>query len=157
MSVLFHSFELTFPERQQAQDRRKQKKATKKAQAEAKAQKEEQKVQILKERAQTLRSDIFQAARERNSAKVKDGISDFSVDASGGEVRTGCEKFVKVLPNDLQETLLHIAAKNGDADLVAYLDRHGKRFWFYPSLDLTGADQVQSLTTGIRTVSHPFT
>ena len=45
---------------------------------------------------------------------------------NSGEVRTGCEKFVEVLPKDLQETLLHIATKNGDADLVAYLDRHGK-------------------------------
>ena len=56
---------------------------------------------------------------------MKDGIYELSVDASGGEVRTGCEKFVEVLPKDLQETLLHIATKNGDADLVAYLDRHG--------------------------------
>ena len=88
---------------------------------------------------------------------MKDGIYELSVDASGGEVRTGCEKFVKVLPKDLQETLLHIATKNGDADLVAYLDRHGKCFWLYPSLELTATDQVPSLTKGTRTVSHPST
>ncbi|KAK2466791.1 hypothetical protein APHAL10511_001049 [Amanita phalloides] len=111
-------------ERHQAKERQQHKKAAKKAQAKAKTQKAEQTAQTLQERAQTLRSRVFQAAREKNSAKVKEGIYEFSVDASGGEARVGCEKFVKILPEDPQETLLHIATKNGDADLVEYLDRH---------------------------------
>ncbi|KAF8350567.1 hypothetical protein F5887DRAFT_1126209 [Amanita rubescens] len=112
-------------ERQQAEERRQQKRAAKKSQAKAKAQKAEQTAQKMKERAQTLRSNVFQAAREKKSAKVKDGIDEFSVDANGGEVRTGCEEFVKIFPDDPRETLSHIATKNGDADLVEYLDRHG--------------------------------
>ena len=144
-------------ERQQGEERRKQKRAAKKSQAKAKAQKAEETAQRMKERAQTLRSNVFQAAREKNSAKVKGGIDEFSVDASGGEVKIGCERFVKILPDDPRETLLHIATKNGDGDLVGYLDRHGKPFRFYPPLSLTAIDQVLSLMRGTRTVSHPFT
>jgi len=139
------------------EERRKQKRAAKKSQAKAKAREAEQTAQRMKERAQTLRSNVFQAARDKNSVKVKDGIDEFSVDASGGEVRTGCEEFVKILPDDPRETLLHIATKNGDADLVEYLDRHGKPFRFYSPLGLTAIDQVLSLTRRTRTVSHPFT
>ncbi|KIL69893.1 hypothetical protein M378DRAFT_195788 [Amanita muscaria Koide BX008] len=91
-------------ERQEAEERQKKKKETKKVKAKEKP--------------------VFQAAREGNTGKVKEGIYEFSVDASGGEVRPGCEKFVKNQPKDPQETLLHIAIKNGDADLVEYLDRH---------------------------------
>lgn len=113
-------------ERQEAEERQKKKKAAKKAQAKVKSRKAEQTAQIVQERAQARRSAVFQAAREGDVAKVKEGIYENSVDASGGEVRPGCEKYVKVLPKDSQETLLHIATKNGDASLVEYLDRHSK-------------------------------
>ena len=120
---------LRISERRQAEERHKQKRAFKKAQAKAKTKKAEQTAQTLQERSQNLRSSVFQAAREKNSAKVKEGIYEFSVDASGGEVRPGCGKFVKILPKDPQEALLHIATQNGDADLVEYLDRHSKSFF----------------------------
>lgn len=113
-------------ERQEADERQKKKKETKKVKAKEKRKKAKQTTHMLQQHTQARRSAVFQAAREGNTGKVKEGIYEFSVDASGGEVRPGCEKFVKNQPKDPQETLLHIAIKNGDAGLVEYLDRHSK-------------------------------
>ena len=48
------------------------------------------------------------------------------MDAAGGEVKRGGEEFMKETPQDHQETLMHIAARNGDADLVEWLDTHSE-------------------------------
>jgi hypothetical protein len=48
------------------------------------------------------------------------------VDAAGGEVIIGCEEFVQVPPKDSKETLLHIASRRGDINLVQWLDDHGE-------------------------------
>lgn len=73
------------------------------------------------------RSAVFNAARAGDASKVKKGVWEDDVDAAGGEVKRGCERFVSSPPKDPQETLLHIAARNGDADLVEWLDAHSKR------------------------------
>lgn len=78
------------------------------------------------ERTQHLRSAVFAAARRKDAANVKKGVYEDAVDASGGEVKKGAEAFVECPPNDLRETLLHIAVNNDDIDLVAWLDSHGK-------------------------------
>lgn len=69
---------------------------------------------------------MFSAARRGNSASVKKGIWEDHVDAAGGEVKKGCEAFVKSAPSDASETLLHIVAARGDLDLFQWLDTHGK-------------------------------
>ncbi|EGN93280.1 hypothetical protein SERLA73DRAFT_189828 [Serpula lacrymans var. lacrymans S7.3] len=71
-----------------------------------------------------LRSAVFTAARSKDTEKVKKGVWEDNVDPSGGEIKAGCEEFVHVHPKDPQETLLHIAAFNGDADMVEWLDAH---------------------------------
>ena len=48
------------------------------------------------------------------------------MDAAGGEIRTGSEAFAKSQLADPKETLLHIAAKNGNLELVEWLDSHSK-------------------------------
>ena len=48
------------------------------------------------------------------------------MDAAGGEIRTGSEASAKSQLADPKETLLHIAAKNGNLELVEWLDSHSK-------------------------------
>lgn len=57
---------------------------------------------------------------------MKKGVWEDAVDAAGGEVTTGGAQFVQAPPSDPQETLLHIAARNGDHALVKWLDEHSK-------------------------------
>ena len=73
-----------------------------------------------------MRSSVFSAARAGHSDKVKKGIWEAAVDAAGGETKPGCATYVKVAPKDPNETLLHIATRHGDLDLVEWLDSHGK-------------------------------
>lgn len=68
---------------------------------------------------------VFAAARDDNAVKVKKGVWEDNVDAAGGEVKVGCQEFIQKLPKDPKETLLHIASRNGDLDLVQWLDDHG--------------------------------
>lgn len=75
---------------------------------------------------QTLRSAVFAAARSGDYAKVKKGIWEDQVDAAGGEIRDGGEKFVQKKPQDPLETLMHITVKGGNKDLLEWLDSHGK-------------------------------
>ena len=77
------------------------------------------------EQVQALRSKTFEAARRKDAAAVRKGVWEQNVDASGGEIRKGSERFVQNPPADPKETLLHIAAKNGDAELVEWLVSHG--------------------------------
>ena len=110
---------------QAAEKRREQKQEAKKAKAEVQRKKAEEVARLQSQKSQKLRSQVFQAARERRIAKVKEGIWEHSVDATGGEVKPGCEEFAKSRPKDPKETLLHIAAKNNDLDLVEWLGSHG--------------------------------
>jgi hypothetical protein len=87
---------------------------------------------------QTLRSAAFAAARSGNAEKVKKCIYEDEVDAAGGEIKNGCESFVDRKPNDPSETLLHIAAKMGNADLMGWLDTHGElSSYIWATLPLT--------------------
>ena len=112
-------------EKQAAEKRQKQKQEEKKSKAEKERKKAEEASKQRFQKSQKLRSEVFKAAREGNIAKVKQGIWENSVDATGGEVRPGGEEFVKVKPKDPKETLLHIAAKRDDLDLIEWLDSHG--------------------------------
>ncbi|KAF8212016.1 hypothetical protein K438DRAFT_1957806 [Mycena galopus ATCC 62051] len=106
-------------------DREKEAKVeAKKAQAEAQRSKAENAARTLQQQAQTKRSAVFAAARTGKQEKVKTGVWEDNVDAAGGEVKTGCAAFVKTAPQDPQETLLHIAARNGSKELVEWLDAH---------------------------------
>ncbi|KAI6109530.1 DnaJ-domain-containing protein [Pisolithus sp. B1] len=75
-------------------------------------------------RAQTLRSVAFAAARAGDAQRVKKAIWEDLVDPAGGEVKLGCDSFIRTQPQDPTETLLHIATQNGDVDLVKWLDAH---------------------------------
>lgn len=59
---------------------------------------------------------------------MKKGIWENNVDAAGGEVAPGYDEFIDTVPKDSQEALLHIAARNGDSDLVEWLDTHSQSF-----------------------------
>lgn len=69
---------------------------------------------------------MFAAARGGNAAEVRKGVWEQAVDAAGGEVKTGSDSYVKSPPKDPKETLMHIAAKQGDVELVEWLDAHSK-------------------------------
>ena len=55
---------------------------------------------------------------------VKKGIWESAVDAAGGEIQHGHEEYVKMQPTDPKETLLHLAVRAGDKELVEWLDTH---------------------------------
>ena len=112
-------------ERFEAEKRQRNKIEAKKAQAEAVRKSSEERAKLLLQRAQTIRSSVFAAAREGHSEKVKKGIWEDGVDAAGGEIKHGSAEFVKDHPRDAKETLLHIASTSGDFELVKWLDSHG--------------------------------
>ncbi|CCM02082.1 uncharacterized protein FIBRA_04159 [Fibroporia radiculosa] len=111
-------------ERKEAELRQKTKAMNKKAQAIAAQKSAEQKARAQHQHLQMLRSEVFDAARRGDVEKVKKGIWEDNVDAAGGEIRKGSEAFIVRSLQDEQETLLHIAAKNGDLCLVEWLDSH---------------------------------
>lgn len=116
------------PERLAAEERQRTKTESKKSQAEAQRKKGEAAARVQLEKVQTERSAAFAAARVGDAEKVKKGVWEDAIDAAGGEVKLGCHKFVHSLPVDPKEALLHIAARSGDADLVKWLDAHGRIF-----------------------------
>lgn len=130
---LYYCTQVSTPpkERLAAEERQKAKSSKKKAQAKASRQAAENKARAQKERLQTRRSAVFAAARKGDVTAVKKGVWEDEVDAAGGEVKDGCEAFVKVKPNDAHETLSHIAVATGDASLVQWLDAHGKPSFFH--------------------------
>ena len=110
----------------------------KKAQAEASRKSAENKAKAQLERSQTLRSAVFTAARAGDAQKVKKGVYEDHVDAAGGEIKRGCDAFVKAPPKNRSETLSHIAAERGDSALFEWLDTHGKPHIFpYEKYTLT--------------------
>ncbi|KIM87213.1 hypothetical protein PILCRDRAFT_86249 [Piloderma croceum F 1598] len=111
-------------ERREAEQRQKVKKANRKGEAEASRKKAECAARMQQQRGQALRSATFAAARAGDAKRVKKGVYEDNVDAAGGEVKKGCEEFVTTPPADPKDTLMHIAVKNGDADLVEWLDAH---------------------------------
>lgn len=113
-------------EKAAAESRQKAKKGRKKAEAEDSRKSAVAAARALQEKAQAARSAVFAAARAGYTEKVKKGVWEDNVDAAGGEIRTGCEEFVPVSPKDPRETLIHIAAKSGNMDLVEWLDTHSE-------------------------------
>lgn len=113
-------------ERKEAEVRQRAKASTKKAQAEASRKSAADKALAQREQTQTLRSAVFAAARRGDDAKVKKGIWEEGVDATGGEIKKGSETFVKNVPKDPNETLLHIYAKRGDLNMIEWLDSHSE-------------------------------
>ncbi|KAI5900281.1 uncharacterized protein SCHCODRAFT_02695521 [Schizophyllum commune H4-8] len=111
-------------ERAAAEQRQKAKVQSKKAQAQAQRTKGENAARVQKQKVQATRSAAFAAARSGDAEAVKKAVWEDSVDPTGGEVQSGCEEFVEILPADGQETLLHIAVKRGDMELVKWLDEH---------------------------------
>ena len=76
------------------------------------------------EKVQALRSKVFAAARNGDADTVKKGIWEQEVDPSGGEIKPGCDHLVGQKPSDPRETLLHIAARHGNKDLLEWLGSH---------------------------------
>ncbi|KAI0362046.1 hypothetical protein OH77DRAFT_1584536 [Trametes cingulata] len=111
-------------ERREAEERQRLKAFAKKAEAEAARKAAEQKARAQQEKLQATRSKVFAAARRGDAAAVRKGVWEENVDAAGGELRPGAAAFVKSPPADPKETLLHIAARNGDLALVQWLDAH---------------------------------
>lgn len=111
-------------EKKEREQRQKVKKANKKGQAEASRKKADEAARAQQQRAQMLRSATFAAARAGDASNVKKGVWEDNVDAAGGEIKKGCDSFITTAPADLNETLMHIAVKNGDADLIQWLDAH---------------------------------
>lgn len=73
---------------------------------------------------QALRSSVFAAARKGDVEAVKNGVWEQEIDPSGGEIRPGCDHLVRQKPADPHETLLHIAARHGNKDLLEWLGSH---------------------------------
>ncbi|KZT11328.1 DnaJ-domain-containing protein [Laetiporus sulphureus 93-53] len=111
-------------EKKAAEERQRLKTTHRKAQAAAFQKSAAKKARAEQERLQTLRSEVFSAARRGDGDKVRKGIYEDNVDATGGEIIAGSEAYARRIPEDRQETLMHIAAKNGDAKLVQWLDCH---------------------------------
>jgi hypothetical protein len=112
-------------ERKEAEKRQKEKATKKKAHIETSRKAAEDKAHAQHKHTQMLRSAVFAAARNGDFPAVKNGIWQDSVDAAGGEVRDGCEGWVKSPPKDPHETLAHIIANAGEYDLFEWLDAHG--------------------------------
>ncbi|KAH9946150.1 uncharacterized protein BXZ73DRAFT_37594 [Epithele typhae] len=111
-------------DRREAEQRKRDRASTKKAEAAASRRTAEQKMRSQQEQAQIKRSEVFAAARRGDFATVKKGVWEDDVDAAGGEIRKGFEDFIQTPPGDRAETLLHIAAKHGNVDIVEWLDSH---------------------------------
>ncbi|OSD01559.1 hypothetical protein PYCCODRAFT_484974 [Trametes coccinea BRFM310] len=123
--------------RREAEERQRQKASAKKAEAEASRKTAEQKARAKLQQLQATRSKVFATARRKDFAAVKKSVWEDNVDAAGGELRTGAEAFVKNKPADPKETLLHIAAKNGDTDMIQWLGSHGADAEERDSQDMT--------------------
>lgn len=129
-SILYIVTDWFIVEQKEAEERQKAKHKSKKAAAKNKKKHAEDVLRNQKQQAQALRSSVFAAARANDETTVKKGIWEDGVDASGGEIKIGCEDFVPHPVIDKQETLLHIAAMKGNADLVEWLDVHSKEVHF---------------------------
>lgn len=127
---------LSLAEKEQAERRQKTKAEEKKNKAAAKQEAAEKAARARQQRTQDLRSAVFAAARSGKAEKVKKGVWEDEVDAAGGEVRAGLENFAKTKPTDPKETLLHIAAYNGDIDLVEWLDTHSALHVHLPLVEI---------------------
>jgi len=104
--------------RQKEKAERKREKAKQDRQSAAKA------LASQREKTQALRSKVFAAARNGDAGVVKKGVWEQDVDPSGGEIKPGCDHLVRQKPADPNETLLHIAARHGDKDLLEWLGSH---------------------------------
>lgn len=140
-------------EKAAAEKRQKEKKGKKKAKAEETLRSAAVAARALQERAQAARSAVFAAARVGDIAKVKKGIWEDNIDAAGGEIRKGNDDFVKAPPQDPKETLLHISASKGYADLVEWLDTHSElaqlRRYPFTLIHVLDADVEERTSSGL--------
>jgi hypothetical protein len=111
--------------RQKEKAKRKREKAKRDGQAAAKVLASQQ------EKMQALRSKVFAAARNGDASVVKKGVWEQDVDPSGGEIKPGCDHLVRQKPTDPRETLLHIAARHGNKDLLEWLGSHSLFLLFF--------------------------
>ena len=124
----FSDLPTTSPDRREAEQRKRKKASAKKVAAEASRKTAEEKARSHQEQVQEKRSNVFAAARRNDTEAVKKGVWEDAVDAAGGEARKGSEDLVKNPPTDPKETLMHIAAKHGNLELVKWLDSHSATF-----------------------------
>lgn len=109
---------------------KEEKKAKKKEQYVAGKQVKEDHIKEGKRQSQKKRSDVFRSARNGDSAAVRKGVWEESIDAAGGEPLPGMEDDINFLSQkhegkvDPKETLLHIFARRGDALMVEWLLDH---------------------------------
>lgn len=86
---------------------------------------------------------------------MKKGVYEDDVDAAGGEIKQGCEEFVTRSPEDLKETLMHIAVKSNDSELVNWLDAHSKSHHCHDHSHSTNAfSKALNQTNGTPQVLH---
>lgn len=121
------AFTLTaFKERIQSDERQKQRAIKKKEKAEANRKAAEAHARAQSGHAQKLRSAAFAAARRGDAAEVRRLVWDESVNAGGGEVLDDMNSALDKKPKDGAETLLHIAAIQGNVELVEWLVKRSK-------------------------------
>ena len=124
------------PEIKDAATRQKEKAERKRDKAKRDRQSAAKTLASQQEKMQALRSKVFAAARTGDADAVKKGVWEQDIDPSGGEIKPGCDHLVRQKPADLHETLLHIAARHGDKDLVEWLGSHSpssfSRWWPHP-------------------------
>lgn len=125
--------------RQKEKTKRKRERAKQELQAAAKVLASQQ------ESVQGLRSKVFAAARNGNADVVKKGVWEQDVDPSGGEIKPGCDHLVRQKPSDPRETLLHIAARHGDKELLEWLGSHSLFLSLLRLLDISGRSIVYNL------------
>jgi len=114
----------TPPETKDAATRQKEKAERRREKAKQDRQSAAKVLATQQEKMQALRSNVFAAARSGETEVVKKGVWEQDIDPSGGEIRSGCDHLVRQKPADPHETLLHIAARRGDKDLVEWLGSH---------------------------------
>lgn len=127
-------------EKQASEARRKAKKKQKEAALVASQLETQKKLDEAKREAQSIRSETFRQAKSGNGTFVRDAVYRRGVAAEGYEMlssQSGTNTPTGASPGSskaksgtTQETLLHLAVRNGDLSLVEYLVGNGKFILF---------------------------